>query len=214
MRLGPGSPNVLSPDGKWALVLRQNMSPPDFALLPTGVGQQRTLATGKVIPNSGQFLPDSKHLLLDGHEPGHSARLYVMGLEGEQPRPISPEGFHLGPVAPDGKHLAAVTSEGIALISVDSGEPQPVRGSQPGEIPLRWTKDGRVLFIGRRGETACQVFRLDVGTGTRTPWKTFNPPDLAGVTGVSCPRLAADEEHYVYGYIRNLSDLFLVDHLR
>ena len=172
------------------------------------------LATGKVVPNFGSFLPDSKHLLVDGHEPGHSARLYVMGLEGEQPRPISPEGFHLGPVAPDGKHLAAVSSEGIALVSVDGGETQKLRGSQPGEIPLRWTKDGRVLFIGRRGETACQVFRLDVETGTRTPWKTFNPPDLAGVTGVSCPRLAADEEHYVYGYIRNLSDLFLVDHLR
>jgi len=37
VRLGQGSSRALSPDGKWALVLRQNISPPDFVLLPTGV---------------------------------------------------------------------------------------------------------------------------------------------------------------------------------
>jgi len=72
VRLGEGSSRTLSPDGQWALVLRQNMSPPDFILLPTGVGQQRALSTGKVIPNRGQILPDSKRLLFDGHEAGHA----------------------------------------------------------------------------------------------------------------------------------------------
>jgi len=37
---------------------------------------------------------------------------------------------------------------------------------------------------------------------------------VAGVVGVACPRLAADEQHYVFGYVRNLSDLFLVEHLK
>ena len=112
VRLGPGSPNAFSPDGKWALVLRQNISPPDFALFPTGVGQQRVLATGNVIPNGGQFHPDSKRLLIEGHEPGHGSRVYAMNLDGGQPRPITPEGFRLGThrhsVSPDGKHIAAV----------------------------------------------------------------------------------------------------------
>jgi hypothetical protein len=31
--------------------------------------------------------------------------------------------------------------------------------------------------------------------------------------GVSCPRIAGDEQHYGFGYTRNLSDLFLVEHL-
>jgi hypothetical protein len=79
---------------------------------------------------------------------------------------------------------------------------------------LRWTNDGKTLLIGRRGETSCPVSRLDVQTGARTPWKMFSPTDLAGVVGVACPRIAADEEHYVFGYIRNLSDLFLVEHLK
>jgi len=218
VRLGQGSANAFSPDGKWALVLRQNMSPPDFVLLPTGVGQQRTLHTSNVVPSGGQFFADSKRLLFEGHEPGHAPRVYVMDLDGGQPRPITPEGFSLGThahsLSPDGKRVAAVTSDGIALVPIDGGEPQPMHGSQSGDTPLRWTSDGKTLLIGRRGETSCPVSRLDVQTGARTPWKTFSPTDLAGVVGVACPRISPDEEHYVFGYIRNLSDLFLVEHLK
>ena len=71
-----------------------------------------------------------------------------------------------------------------------------------------------MLFIGNRGETACPVSRLDVQTGRRTAWKTFSPADVAGVIGVACPHISADEQHYIFGYIRNLSDLFLVEHLK
>jgi serine/threonine protein kinase/Tol biopolymer transport system component len=218
VRLGQGSADAFSPDGRWALVLRQNMSPPDFVLLPTGVGQQRPVPTGNVVPSTGQFFADSKRLLFEGHEPGHASRVYVANLDGGHPRPITPEGFSLGSfpraVSPDGKQVATITSDGIALVSADGGEPQPLRGTQPGEGPLRWAKAGNALLVGRRGETSCAVSRLDIQTGARTPWKTVGPPDVAGVVGVSCPRIAADEEHYVFGYTRNLSDLFLVEHLK
>lgn len=220
VRLGQGSATAFSPDGKWALVLRQNMLPPDLMLLPTGVGQQHAVSTGNVVPAGGQFLPDSKRVIFEGHEPGRGSRVYVVGLDGGQPRPLTPEGFGLGryphAVSPDGKQIAIVSGDGIAVVSLDegAGEPQPVRGSQPSDAPLRWAKDGNALLIGQRGETSCPMWRLDLQSGARTPWKTVRPPDAAGVTGVSCPRLAADEEHYVFGYVRNLSDLFLVEHLK
>jgi len=218
IRLGQGFANAFSPDGKWALVLRQNMSPPDFILLPTGVGQQRVLNTGNVVPSNGLFLADSKRVLFGGHEPAHGSRVYLMNLDGGQPRAITPEGFRLGQyahsVSPDGAQIAAVTGDGIVLVPIEGGEPQAVRGSQPGEAPLRWAKDGHTLFVGRREETECSVFRLDLRTGARTAWKAFSPSDVAGLTSVSCPRIAGDEQHYVFNYIRNLSDLFLVEHLQ
>jgi Tol biopolymer transport system component len=218
VRLGQGTGNALSPDNKWALVLRQNVSPPDFVLLPTGVGQQQAVPTGNVIPYTGQFFADSRRLLFEGHEPGHGARIYVVGLDGGQPHPIAPQGYRLAShphsISPDGKRFAALTSEGISLVSVDGGEPQPIQGSQPGDTPLHWAKNGNALLVGSRGGTSCLVARLDLQTGTRTAWKTFSPPDVAGVVSVSCPRIAADEEHYVFGYTRNLSDLFLVEHLK
>jgi Tol biopolymer transport system component len=155
--------------------------------------------------------------VFDGHEPQHGSRIYVINLDGGEPRAITPEGFSLGrsqSLAPDGKRIAAITGDGIALVSVDGGEPQFVRGSQPGDVALLWAKDGQVLFVGRRGDTACAVSRLDLQTGASTPWKSFSPADVAGVTGASCPLIADDEQHYVFGYTRNLSDLFLVEHLK
>jgi serine/threonine protein kinase/Tol biopolymer transport system component len=216
VRLGEGSSRAFSPDGQWALVLRQNMSPPDFVLLPTGVGQQRPLPTGNVIPNRADFLPDSKRLLFDGHEAGHASRVYLMNLEGGQPRPITPEGFGLWAhsLSPDGKQIAVRYSDGLALLSIDGGAPQPVRSSQPGDLPLRWSKDGPVLLVGARGETDCSVSRLNVQTGDRAPWKVFSVADIAGVIRTACPLISADEQHYVFGYNRNLSDLFLVEHLK
>jgi serine/threonine protein kinase len=218
VRLGQGSANAFSPDGKWALVLRQNVSPPDFVLLPTGVGQQRKVSTGKVIPAGGQFFADSKRLVFQGNESGHASRVYVVDLDSGQPHPITPEGFGLGAypraISPDGKRIAAVSSDGIALVPVDGGEPQAIPGSQPGDTPLRWTKGGNALLVGKRGETSCPVWQLDLQTGARSAWKTVSPSDVAGVTGVACPRIAADEKHYVFGYVRNLSDLFLVEHLK
>ena len=217
VRLGQGTARSLSNDGKWALVLRQNTSPPDFVLLPTGVGQQQTVPTGKVIPSIGQFLPD-KRLLIEGHEVGHGTRVYLANSDGSGIHPITPEGFLLSSgsraLSPDGKQLAVANRDGVALVSVDGGEPHLVQGSLPGENALRWGKDGNSLFLGMRGETSCAVSRLNLQTGARTPWKTVAPADVAGVVGVTCPRIAADEEHYVFGYTRNLSDLFLVEHLK
>jgi eukaryotic-like serine/threonine-protein kinase len=214
--LGQGTARALSPDGKWALVLRQNLSPPDLVLLPTGVGQQRVLSTGNVIPRFGVFLPDSQRLLIDGHESGHAARIYIMSLDGGQPRAITSEGISLRPrsLSPDGQHIAAISSDGIVMLTLDGGEPRLVHGSQPSDLPLRWSKDGQTLLVGTRGETSCPVSRLDLQTGTRTPWKIFSPSDVAGIVGSSCPLISADEQHYVYGYTRNLSDLFLVEHLK
>jgi predicted Ser/Thr protein kinase len=216
VRLGQGTGRALSPDSQWALVLRQNKVPPDFVLLPTGVGQQRSLPTGNVIPNRGEFLPDSKRILLNGYEPGHAPRIYLMNLDGGQPRAITPEGFTLrgSGLSPDGKLLAVGSADGIAVVPVDGGEPQHVRGSQLGDRPLRWTKDGQALLIGNPSDTACPVSRLEIQTGARTPWKTFSPSDQAGLVGAGCPMMSADEQHYVLGYTRILSDLFLVEHLK
>ena len=218
VRLGQGSAYSLSRDGKWALVLRQNLSPPDFVLLPTGVGQLRNVPTGKVIPSVGVFMPDSNRIVLEGHEAGHGVRLYTAKLDGGDMHAITSEGYSLGSgarsISEDGRQLAVASSNGVAVVSIEGGEPHLIPGSQPGENALRWGREGNSLFVGMRGETSCPVSKLNIQTGARIPWKTVAPADLAGVVGVTCPKIAADEEHYVFGYTRNLSDLFLVEHLK
>ena len=80
------------------------------------------------------------------------------------------------------------------------------------EVVRQWSADGRTLFLSRRGNRL-DVFSIDVQSGTRQLWKTFEVPDPAGVTmpGFIVTR---DGRSYVYGYIRSLDELYLVEGLK
>lgn len=88
------------------------------------------------------------------------------------------------------------------------------RGVEPGEFPTAWSSDGRSLFVMTRGQIPAQVFRVDVGTGQRTFWRSFEPADSAGIDTIRGVLVSADNKSYVYGYSRTLSDLYLVQGLK
>jgi hypothetical protein len=85
---------------------------------------------------------------------------------------------------------------------------------EPGEFPTAWSSDGRSLFVMTRGQIPAQVFRVDVGTGQRTFWRSFEPADSAGIDTIRGVLVSADNKSYVYGYSRTLSDLYLVQGLK
>ena len=84
----------------------------------------------------------------------------------------------------------------------------------PGEIATAWSADGRTLFVMARGQVPAQVFRVGLSSGQRTPWKTVEPADAAGIDTVGRLIMSADNKSYVYAYVRTLSDLYLVQGLR
>ena len=90
IRLGDGTGEGLSPDGKWAISVTVDRS--HIILLPTGAGESRAIDRGPLdrIQRASWF-PDGKRIL-GGNERGHAARLYVQELAGGPPRPITPEG--------------------------------------------------------------------------------------------------------------------------
>jgi hypothetical protein len=82
------------------------------------------------------------------------------------------------------------------------------------EAPIGWSSDGRTLFVFGYGELPTQVVEIDVSTGQRKPWKELNPADAAGIDTISGIMMTADAKGYVYGYIRTLCDLYLVEGLK
>jgi hypothetical protein len=58
------------------------------------------------------------------------------------------------------------------------------------------------------------VYRLDLSTGRREPWKELGPSDLAGVTSITSIALTPDARWYVYTYQSRLSNLYLVEGLK
>jgi serine/threonine protein kinase/Tol biopolymer transport system component len=148
VRLGEGNALALSPDGNWALSTMATPNAP-FRLLPTGTGEPRSILPPGISPEQGAaWLPDSRRIVFAGREAGHGVRLYLLGLDGGAPRPITPEGIRAAlpgfAVSPDGTLVAAIENDGTgALFPVDGGSPRPLPGIAPGEFPVRFSPDGR-----------------------------------------------------------------------
>ena len=58
------------------------------------------------------------------------------------------------------------------------------------------------------------VWRLDLGTGRKEPWRQFGPEDRVGLFGVGTVSVTPDGSAYFYHLNRILSDLFVVEGLK
>lgn len=215
IRLSEGLGLALSPDGKWALT-RPNITPARLLLQPTGVGEAQPLSHDSINHLLGRWLPDGKRLVFSGNEPGHGFRFYVESPDEGKPRPISPEGVNpLVVMSPKGDFVASVGPDGnIYLYPIAGGEPVRVSGTQPGEAPTGWSGDGRSIYVFRFGEIPAKVFELELSTGKRKLWKELVPADAAGIDTIRGISVTPDARAYIYGYIRTLSDLYLVEGLK
>ncbi len=215
IRLGEGSGMSLSPDGKWALA-RQNTSPASLSLLPTGVGEMRPVKDDGLNHTGGAYLPDGEHIVFSGIEAGHGMRLYVESLSDGKPKAISGEGVGASVIlSPKGDVVADTGPDHkIYLYPIAGGDPRVVSAVESSEVPTGWSPDGRELFVLSRGQIPAQVFRVDIATGKRTLWKSLEPADSAGIDTIGRVNLSADNQSYVYSYVRTLSDLYLVEGLK
>ena len=100
------------------------------------------------------------------------------------------------------------------LYPTEPGEPRAAPGLKADELPVRWTGDGRAIWVNRSNELPMKVFRVDMTTGERTLWKELTPPDPAGVLTMGPIVMTPDGKSYVYSYRRTLDELFLVEGLR
>ena len=219
VRLGEGNALALSPDGRWALSMVPAANSP-FLLLPTGTGERKQVPPAGVrSEQAATWFPDSKSFLFAGREGEHGVRVYSQSIEGGKPRPITPEGIIPAlpgfAISPDGLRLAAVGPDHkMAIFPMDGGSARAVSGALEGEYPLRFTSDGRSLYVWKRGDVPARISRIEIDTGKREVWKDLLPADPAGVERISNVLITADGKGYAYCYARLLSDLFIVEGLR
>jgi dipeptidyl aminopeptidase/acylaminoacyl peptidase len=213
VRLGAGSACALSPDGKRALAIHYG-PPQRLLLLPTGAGDSTSLHRGPIDRYyAASWMPDGKSVVFAGSEPGHAQRSYLQDLRGGRARPITAEGIAGARVSPDGRLIAAVSGDQRLFICPLGGDSARfVAQLLPMESVLQWTADGRALYVGSF-EIPISAARIELATGRRTPWRTLNLPDPAGVSAGGMV-LTPDGQGYAYWYIRELSDLYLVDGLK
>jgi Tol biopolymer transport system component len=159
------------------------------------------------------WLPDGKRILFESNEAGHERRTWIQDVAGNPARPITPEGTRGRWASPDGRFLVAFDPENKCwLYPIDGGAPTALREIRDGERPIRWSEDGRYLFV-LNGSLPAQIFRLDLAIGRRKLLRKIFLPDAAGVTSVSSALVTPDGASYVYSYSRFLSDLYAVKRL-
>jgi hypothetical protein len=221
VRLGAGRPLSLSRDGKWVLITNVHQLPEQLVLVPTGVGGPQTLTHDAIDHFRAWFFPDGNRILIDGSEPGHSRRGYMLeiGSPTTNPRAVTPEGVQPlmnDPISPDGKFFIARNMRGnkVSLYSAAGGQPKPIEGIGPGDCTAGWTTDGQSVYVFKVADPPAKVMRVEISTEKKVTWKELVPPDPAGVHHFPLVRVTLDGKAYVYEYVRNLSDLYLVDGLK
>jgi Tol biopolymer transport system component len=216
VRLGDGVARDLSPDGRSALAIARAAAT-SLVLLPTGVGQPRTVPIGKLELIDARFLPGGRQIVLAASEPGQPLGLSVMDLEGGAPRAFVREAVTDGAaISPDGRQIALLGPERLAkMYPVDGSAPRAIAGAEPADVPIQWSVDGKSIYFTRRGEIPAPIDVVDISSGKKRRWKTLMPADRVGVVRIDTVFVTPDGRTVAYNVARVLtSDLYLASGLK
>ena len=120
---------------------------------------------------------------------------------------------------------------GLLISSVNDSYPKKVRrsgplrpgvsqllsslsGIAPGEEVIRWSADGKDLFVASGSTIPARVYRVEVITGRRQLLYNLAPSDASGLWNIGPILLTPDGKSYVYSDYKILSDLYVASGLR
>jgi len=212
VQLGSGNRPSLSPDGKWVACIHHEAGSSSLMLLPTGPGESRFPKIEGMHFDGVEWFPDNKHILFTGNETGHATRTWMYDLETNQSTPLTPEGTRGTKVSPDGKWFVTVDPHKLLLSPIGGGDSKSVTDLQ-GESVVRWSGDGRYLFLQQREPASIKISRLDVTTRRKEPWLVVKVPE-PGAQFLGPVALSADGKSCATTFQRDLANLFLVRGLK
>jgi eukaryotic-like serine/threonine-protein kinase len=216
VKLGEGQTIAFSPDMQWVAAVIPS-HPNRIELWPTGAGEARRLALGKVraLFRPASWTPDGGRLVFTGAGEDRPARAWRIAVDGSgEPEPVTPEGETLVQLSPNGRTLLTQEGSGRFAVRGLNGGSRPLTALAPGEQVLGWTAAGDGLWV-RTGEAfPYRIERLDLASGVRTPHTQLKPVDPAGMLSVPSILVTPDGGAYAYNVVRILSDLYLAVGLR
>jgi hypothetical protein len=188
-------------------------------MLPTGAGEARELS-GDPGALWASWIPGDEAVVYAAAGSDGEVRLYTQDIAGGQSRPVCDEAVQVSGlrpcrVSPDGHRVVANGTDGfIRIFPLAGGESRVVPGALEDEIPLRWTEDGRGLFVWSWGsDMPARAYLVDIETGERSLWREVIPADPAGVKAIVSLVPTPDGRGYAYSYFRGLETLYLLSGL-
>jgi len=214
VRLGDGNRPALSPDGKWVACIVNDGPQTQLTLLPTGAGEARNVSTPGMHYGRVEWFPDGQTILFTANQPGRRPRTFMQDVRGGQPKPVTPEGVTATRVSPEGKYVTVAADGKLSILPIDGGEPKAALDIQPGESVMRWSADGRSLFLRQMvGLTAVKINRLELASRREELWKELKPADPVGVQ-IYDAVITPDGNAYAYSFQRDICTLYLASGLK
>ena len=213
VQLGYGNRPSLSPDGKWVACIHHQGGQSKLMLLPTGPGESQFPKIEGMHFDGVEWFPDNKRILFTGNETGHAIRTWLYDLETEKTTPVTPEGTRGTRVSPEGNWFITVDPHKLLMTPVNGGSAKTVMDLQPGESVVRWSGDGRYLFLQKREQGSIAISRLEISTHRKEPWRVVKVPE-PGAQFFGPLALSADGKACATTFQRDLANLFLVQGLK
>lgn len=217
VRLGYGNRPTLSRDGKWVLCIRRDASGSSLLILPTGPGDSRLLNFGDMRYESVEWFPDGRSILFSASEAGRPMRSWTYSLdqspENKKPTPITQENIRAAAVTPDQRHVVLIGGRHLSLAAPEGTSATPLTDLEPGENVVRWSPDGRYLFLRKSEGTTITVIRYDLSTHRRERWHTLKAPGQ-GAMFFGPLAISADGKGYASSFQQDLANLYLVKGLK
>lgn len=209
VRLGSGSAQRLSPDGKWAAAVVAD--PPEVVIYPTGAGEPVRVGRGRFAQiESVEWFPDSRKVLVCAAEAQKPQRCYAQALDDAPPTPMTAEGV-VGTLSPDGATLVLRQPDGrMTVAPVSGGADRPLTSLVPGDRVVGWSRDSRAVFVQKDAAVPVSVDRVDLGSGARTTAMQLKPDGLDSFASVLVADWVDDGKWYAYNYTTSPSVLFVV----
>jgi Tol biopolymer transport system component len=213
IRLGDGAPWGVSPDGKWVASLIPG-DPQQLLLLPTRAGDAVNPSQPGFNYDNPQWLPDGKRLLVTANERGQPARDYLLNPAGGVFKAVTPKN-ETGLLSPDGQSVMVPRGDMLRIYPLDGGQPREEKNPLPVNLlPITFRPVGGYYYSALRHEVPLKVYRFDVRTGQKQFWKEIAPAERAGIYIVGLLSVTPDGRWYAYSYVRDLSDLYMVEGLK
>ncbi len=210
IKLSEGYSIALSNDSKWVLGTISN--PQQFRVIPTGAGAPTIVDENRIKLENRQFVgfsANSKHLLVNGTNPEGKRQTLEVDFDGGNTRAHTPAGTTVAGVAPGGCCEVRQTPEGLQLYHLATGATEPFTPLKPNERVVGASPELDTLYIAERNGKDIKLWRVVRASGARTFMTEILPHDATGVMGVNNIRVSSDGKTIVYGYTREVSDLYL-----
>jgi hypothetical protein len=220
VRLGEGWPAGFTRDGQWVISMVPT-TPAQLRLYPVGTGETRRVDLGAflTIDAAEVWGPREDSILACGTMAAHTRSCYFRTTADQKWRAVSAPltSVEVSPsfVSPDGHQFLGRDAAGANIVyDLRTDSVRPLRGLLAGDDVIRWSPDGKSLWVWRADTLPIIIDRIDVATGQRTLLETLVPPGDQGLRHIVAVTLADDPRVYAYGAGRVISQLFVVEGAR